>query len=634
MFKTHGFFIKPNFNIRSIFAGGGANSGALYTPEPLQYETTVSPWAPADTVADPVGLILSRLGDGRGVVNQALWSEDIGNAYWTAVFGATLAGSTSEPVPGLVLQSVVADASATQCGLRTPTTTLAKNGTYSAQFVVYSEDFDFAAIRFNAFSNNEALFFISLVDGSTNSTAVGDGSPVSVATEYLADRCYLMTVTGIPNTADAGTGFQVNYVAASSLTSVNFSPLAGTETLFVGRLQYNSGGYAPYQANTYTVGGPGIHMSQATAGSRVAEASVPVGAIRNRLTNNMMTGAAAPATIPTSWQVSYAGLVPSVEQVVDENGIRCIDFRFNGTPSSTGPQVMRFGQNIAISAGETWSSSAYIKLQAGNLGTSAGSWQLRLHDDGGTTSFTPNGTLTRIENTRTATQTTATASLRWAFSDTVTPVDFTLRIGMPQLEKAAAVSAVQAVTDLYTITEAGVPSIDCYRMDSDWMTYGTGAFGSATAGFRATAADNWTVWFCWATFASGDITLLAQTNDADVTDRMMVVRILNGQLNTIIRGDTDILDAAANTGVWHFLSLRCTAGVVQSRYDRTAAANRDVGIAAAEAVDITAWARNSAGSPTATFTGYGIAPEFIDRALSDTEWDQLTNYYCSLLGIS
>lgn len=396
------------------------------------------------------------------------------------------------------------------------------------------------------------------------------------------------------------------------------------------------------------VGGTGINPSQPTAGSRVANASVPVGAIRNRLSNNMMTGAAtgAPGTLPASWVVTggLGTLTRTLTVGARANGNPFLRIRLNGTTSTTS-YGLRFSATgtgaVPSPAGADRTGQVTAGITGGDLSNiSALRFETLTYQADGTfiggfnQVSLPSGIESLVSSGTMGVNTAfATPGITVLF-DSGVEIDVTFEIELPQFENGAVATDVQQVTSLYQITEASVPSIDCYRMDSDWMTYGTGAFGSATAGFRATAADNWTVWLAWSTFTNS-VTLFSQTNDGDEADRMLQVLLdVAGNVDVNLAGQlNNNLALATTTGAWRFASIRCTAGVVQFRYGRTAAATLTVGAAAAEAVNINAWARLAAGTPATIFTGYGLLPEFIPEAISDTEWDQLTSYWCDLLRI-
>jgi hypothetical protein len=159
----------------------------------------------------------------------------------------------------------------------------------------------------------------------------------------------------------------------------------------------------------------------------------------NYCNNSIMFGANVETnTFPTNWSVSNgSGVFAEVISIGEENGIDYIDIRWSGTPTSTSARVVSISPIIQSDVGLTWTVSAYVALVGGSFPTNLSSnvFTLRIPSETSSTLFVPNNTFNRIINTRTlATSNTAQWALRWVFSDTITPVDFTLRIGAPQLE--------------------------------------------------------------------------------------------------------------------------------------------------------------------------------------------------------
>lgn len=165
----------------------------------------------------------------------------------------------------------------------------------------------------------------------------------------------------------------------------------------------------------------------------------------NYVANNQMQGAVvgSPGSTPTGW-VGRTGATAVSSEIVavgTEAGIPYIDVRFFGTPSSTAPQTLRAGGSTTVTAGTIWTVSAWLKISAGSL-TNVSGFTLRVADETVGTIFTPTASFTRITNTRTLVGTARNWTLRWNYSNTTTAVDFTLRVGMPQLEEGASVSSV------------------------------------------------------------------------------------------------------------------------------------------------------------------------------------------------
>jgi phage gp46-like protein len=183
----------------------------------------------------------------------------------------------------------------------------------------------------------------------------------------------------------------------------------------------------------------------------------------NAIRNNSMQGAVAgdPGTVPTNWTISdaAAGLERTIIGTGTQNGIDYIDVRFAGTISGGTVSVVDFEPGvggIAAAQNDVRTISAFVALVGGAV-TSTGITQIDLRHrtlvaaGGGLNNFIgPNirdqltSALQRFAFT--ATYTDATTGLvipRLAITPNVvsTVVDFTLRIGWPQLELGAFVTS-------------------------------------------------------------------------------------------------------------------------------------------------------------------------------------------------
>jgi hypothetical protein len=172
----------------------------------------------------------------------------------------------------------------------------------------------------------------------------------------------------------------------------------------------------------------------------------------NAIRNNTGVGAVAgtPGTLPTNWTAQNVGGVALTEVVGTgtEDGIAYVDVRYTGTTSSTasGGVLAEQGLQIAALPGQTWVSSVFVRLIAGNLTniTSVAN-SIFERDSGGVlvaqtnATFTPTGAALSTQRFF-ATRTLSNASTVFVQSRiTITPVsgaaiDITLRIGLPQLE--------------------------------------------------------------------------------------------------------------------------------------------------------------------------------------------------------
>jgi hypothetical protein len=179
-----------------------------------------------------------------------------------------------------------------------------------------------------------------------------------------------------------------------------------------------------------------------------------------------MVGAVAgtPGTLPTNWTflTSISGITTSVIGSGTDKGIAYIDVKFEGAASATAATVLQFDNvtQIAASSGQVWAASSYIALIAGSFANvDAIGLTLRENDSGG------NFVRQNIQSVSSATSSfsrfTSATTLGATVAFVVTGVrlslvpgaaiDFTLRIGLPQLEQGAfATSPIPTTTAAVT----------------------------------------------------------------------------------------------------------------------------------------------------------------------------------------
>lgn len=194
----------------------------------------------------------------------------------------------------------------------------------------------------------------------------------------------------------------------------------------------------------------------------------------NSIRNNTMQGAVtgSPGILPTYWQSAAVGgnvTLREVASIGTESGIDYIDIRFTASGAGTIP-VAIFEQNTQIAAaeGETWTSSVYLRLTGGTLAntrivnrvlyrTSTGS-----SVSNNTVDFIPTSApliTQRSVSTLTAVGSTIQRITNQVVAVTTGPSDFTVRIGLPQLERGFSPTSVIRTTNAAVTRSGDVASI-------------------------------------------------------------------------------------------------------------------------------------------------------------------------------
>lgn len=226
-------------------------------------------------------------------------------------------------------------------------------------------------------------------------------------------------------------------------------------------------------------------------------------------------------TMPTYWSANATnGIARTVIGNGTEDGVPYIDIRFNGTPTSTLPNasLIAFFESttqIAAAQGQQWTNSVFMRVAAGDL-TNVSALRLIVREDlvtgpGTGTSHTLTVTVPTTGTLRSArlTQPFAVTNANTAFlvpqlvaSYTAgLPIDFTLRIGAPQLEQQAVATSVM-------LPPVGSPGVSTREADiipavlevaaatlpgSGGLTADTGAVALASALMAGSGAQSATV---------------------------------------------------------------------------------------------------------------------------------------------
>ena len=183
----------------------------------------------------------------------------------------------------------------------------------------------------------------------------------------------------------------------------------------------------------------------------------PVGGVTNWVANSMMIGAVpgTPGTAPTTWSIFNSnanGLTTTIVGTGTENGLSYIDVQYTGTSTAASSVYMNIATavNSNVVGGGTWTFSSYLKLAAGSLTgvTSTTLYILALSPFGGQIGLGSNSTivptgasLSSQRQSVSYTIPTGTTSVFGRLGIAIpisTAVNFTIRVGAPQMEIGAS----------------------------------------------------------------------------------------------------------------------------------------------------------------------------------------------------
>jgi Bacterial Ig-like domain len=346
----------------------------------------------------------------------------------------------------------------------------------------------------------EAGSTVTIYDGPTQIavvTATAGGTWTFTPAAPLAGGAHSFTATStdaLGNVSDPSTAYDVTITVPPSWVDAAYGSLTA-DPVFVVHFNQNQSWIidsvsAPAMA-PFTVARAGVGYAEDTAGAwsqfaanvarRTDKGLLIEEARTNAIRNNSMQGALAgdPGTVPTNWTISdaVAGLERTIVGTLTQNGIDYIDVRFAGTISGGTVSVIDFEPGvggIAAAQNDVRTISAFIALVGGTI-TSTGIAAIDLRHrtliagGGGLNNFIgPNirdqltGTMQRFSFTATYTDaTTALVIPRIAITPNVvsTVVNFTLRIGWPQLELGPFVTSPIRTTTAAVARAADVISM-------------------------------------------------------------------------------------------------------------------------------------------------------------------------------
>ncbi|NBU77800.1 MAG: hypothetical protein EBS50_01690, partial [Sphingomonadaceae bacterium] len=227
----------------------------------------------------------------------------------------------------------------------------------------------------------------------------------------------------------------------------------------------------------------------------------------NSIRNNTMVGAVAgtPGTAPTNWAITSTanGITREIVGTGTENGITYVDLKYSGTASTATNISLAFEGNAQIVAAQNdvWSISLYAKLVSGSWANTAFAIFVNSYTSGGVFDALGTSLVSTYANPTSAALQTQRYTARATLSSATTArvngglfssiangatIDFTLRIGLPQLEQGAFATSVIPTSTATVTRSADVASItganfsSWYRQDEGTVFAGGSSFDART----------------------------------------------------------------------------------------------------------------------------------------------------------
>lgn len=187
----------------------------------------------------------------------------------------------------------------------------------------------------------------------------------------------------------------------------------------------------------------------------------------NYTRNNAMQGAVVgtPGTSPSTWSFmsSSNGIERSIVGLGQEDGIDYIDVRFSGTVAASFTTYQTIGGGAPAAMGQTWAASAFFRLIGGSTEGATLRYRVSPRDNvfvnlpgSGIITFSPTGgklSSQRVSAVATFPENPSIANTLVEFIiDFVNgaTVDFTIRIGLPQLERDRVTSPIKTSGSVVT----------------------------------------------------------------------------------------------------------------------------------------------------------------------------------------
>ena len=426
--------------------------------------------------------------------NLLTYSEQLDNAAWTKTNSTISANSVVAP-DGTVTADSLLETTA-NAGHRLQGVATVSSGVPLAISVYVKANGRTRFDLFEAFSSTGFSFDLTNQTTSAPQT-VGVASATSASISDAGNGWYRCTVVLTSTTTSASLSILISNGSTTAYAG------DGTSGIYVWGAQLNVGALQPYyQTVASAYYGPRFDYDPATLAARgllIEEQRT------NSIRNNTMQGAVvgAPGTLPTNWSASLAGgLSREVFAVGQVNGINYIDLRVFGTTTNTNLALnLAFEPITGVSSasGQAWAESMYLSLVGGSLSGVANT-RLYLSSTDGVSELayfnlgdvTPTSALTRFSGTASPATAgmTAVRPMLWVQHNGIgTAIDFTLRIGLPQLELGAFATSVIPTTTTALTRAADVATMTGANF-SDWYNQTEGTLLTTTLAFNQTFAPN------------------------------------------------------------------------------------------------------------------------------------------------